>query len=56
MWSPQRRYTQEELEMGDKKVQEMLEAGIVQEIETTNPHASAITMPMKRAPDGSWTD
>eukprot|EP00775_Hariotina_reticulata_P001951 gene1951-biopygen3449 len=34
----------------------MVQAGIVIEIETTNPYASAVTLPMKRAPDGSWTD
>ena len=56
MWSPQRRYTPEELEIGDSKVREMLEAAIIREVPTTNRHASAITMPMKRAPDGSWSD
>jgi hypothetical protein len=56
MWSPQRRYTPDELTLGDSKVQEMLEADIIVEVPTTNRHASAVTMPMKRAPDGSWTD
>ncbi len=56
MWSPQRHYTEEELAFGDAKVQEMLQAKIVEEIPTTNPHASAVTLPMKRAPDGSWSD
>jgi hypothetical protein len=56
MWSPPRRYTEEEVKFAREKVQEMLDAGIVKEIPTTCPHASAITLPMKRAPDGSWTD
>eukprot|EP00878_Enallax_costatus_P000909 GHUV01001039.1.p1 GENE.GHUV01001039.1~~GHUV01001039.1.p1 ORF type:complete len:2125 (+),score=442.77 GHUV01001039.1:122-6376(+) len=56
MWSPPRQYTEKELDFGDTKVKEMLEAGIVVEIPTTNPHAARITLPMKRAPDGSWTD
>ena len=56
MWSPQRRYTEEELAFGDEKMKEMLDAGVVVEIPTTNPHASAVTLPMKRAADGSWTD
>jgi hypothetical protein len=56
MFSNQRQNTNEELSFGDEKVQEMLEAGIIVEIPTTNPYASCITLPMKRAPDGSWTD
>eukprot|EP00775_Hariotina_reticulata_P015122 gene15122-biopygen1480 len=56
MLASQRQYTEEELKFGDEKMQEMLEAGIVVEISTTNPVASCITLPMKRAPDGSWTD
>jgi len=56
MFSPQRQYSKEELLFGDEKVQEMLDAGVVKEISTTNPHASCVTLPMKRAPDGSWTD
>eukprot|EP00775_Hariotina_reticulata_P013865 gene13865-biopygen15796 len=56
MWQPQRHYTPEEHEVGDTKVAEMLEADIIAEVPTTNRHASAITLPMKRAPDGSWTD
>jgi hypothetical protein len=56
MWCPARHYTDKELEFGDEKVAEMLQAGICKEIPTDNPHASAITLPMKRAPDGSWTD
>jgi hypothetical protein len=56
MWSAPRRYTPEEQAIGDAKVEEMLAAGIVEEVPTTNRHASAITMPMKRAADGSWTE
>eukprot|EP00775_Hariotina_reticulata_P002674 gene2674-biopygen4244 len=56
MWSAPRRYTAEELAIGDAKVEEMLSAGIIQEVPTTDRHASAITLPMKRAADGSWTD
>ena len=56
MWQPQRQYTVDELAVGDEKVGEMLEAHIISEVPTTNRHASAITLPMKRAPDGSWTD
>lgn len=55
MFSPSRRYTEEELAFGDEKVQEML-AGVAREIASTNPHAAQITLPMKRASDGSWTD
>eukprot|EP00775_Hariotina_reticulata_P006347 gene6347-biopygen8143 len=56
MFSPPRQYTEEELQFGDEKVTEMLNASVVKEIPTTNSHASCITLPMKRAPDGSWTD
>lgn len=56
MWSPSRRYTEEEYAFGDEKMKEMLDAGVVKEIPSTNPHAAQITLPMKRAPDGSWTD
>jgi site-specific DNA-cytosine methylase len=56
MWEPPRRHTEEEYAFGDEKVKEMYEAGIIKELPTTNPHAANITLPMKRAPDGSWTD
>jgi len=56
MRQSQRQYTAEELEVGDSKVKEMQEAGIIEEVPTTNKHSSAITLPMKRAPDGSWSD
>eukprot|EP00775_Hariotina_reticulata_P005639 gene5639-biopygen7440 len=55
-WILMRHYTPEEHEVGDTKVAEMLEADIIAEVPTTNRHASAITLPMQRAPDGSWTD
>lgn len=56
MWQPARRYSDEEYKLGDSKVEEMLQAGIISEVPTTVRHASAVTLPMKRAPDGSWTD
>jgi len=56
MWQGQRQYSDLEEQIGHKKVSEMLAAGIIREVPTTNLHASAVTMPMKRAPDGSWTD
>jgi len=56
MWQGQRQYSDVEMQIGDKKVAEMLSAGIIREVPTTNLHASAVTMPMKRAPDGSWSD
>lgn len=56
MWQPQRQYTDEELAIGDTKVKEMLEADIVFKLPTTNPHAAAVMLPLKRAPDGSFTD
>mgnify|MGYP001810788785 CR=1 FL=1 len=56
MWQAPRQYTDEELSVGDSKVQEMLEGDIIYEVPTTVRHASAPTLPMKRAPDGSWTD
>jgi hypothetical protein len=56
MWSPPRTFTPEENTFGDGKVNEMLDANISVELPTTNKHASAVTLPMKRAPDGSWSD
>jgi site-specific DNA-cytosine methylase/transposase-like protein len=56
MWCPPRQYTETELKFGEEKMTEMIKAGIVVEVPTTNRHASALTFPMKRAPDGSWTD
>jgi len=56
MWSPPRHYTEVELQFGDEKVQEMLSTGIIKEIDTKNPCASGVVLPMKRAPDGSWSD
>eukprot|EP00775_Hariotina_reticulata_P003475 gene3475-biopygen5169 len=56
MFAKQRQYTTEEFEFGDDKLKEMLQPGIVVEIPTTNPYVSCITLPLKRAPDGSWTD
>ena len=57
VWSPPRRYSPLEMDIGNEKVAEMLEAGIISEIPTLNAkHASAVTMPAKKAPDGSWSD
>jgi hypothetical protein len=57
IWSPPRRFSPLEMEIGREKVGEMLEAGIVSEISTLNAkHASGVTMPAKKAPDGSWSD
>lgn len=57
IWSPPRRYSPLELEMGREKVAEMLEAGIISRIDTLNArHCSAVTMPAKKAPDGTWSD
>lgn len=57
MFSPARKYTEPELALGDKKVGEMMEAGIIYEVPTLGVrHAQAPTMPLKRLPDGSWGD
>jgi hypothetical protein len=56
MWQPPRQYIDDQLAVGDQKVAEMLAANIIFEVPTTARHASAVTLPMKRAPDGSWTD
>jgi len=52
MWSPQRSYTPDGKTFGTGKVKEMVDSGISIEIPTTNKHASAVTLPMKRAPAG----
>jgi hypothetical protein len=56
MWTPPRWFTPEQQKIGDAKVQELLVNGIVHEVPTTHPFVSEVTMPRKRAPDGSWTD
>lgn len=56
MWEPPRQHHGEELTVGDEKVGELLEAGFIQEAPTNNPHAYNLTFPLKRAPDGSWSD
>jgi len=50
-----RRFSPDEKALGQAKVDEMLDAGIVREVDSKVQYSSA-TMPMKRAPDGSWTD
>lgn len=56
MWMPQRQYTDEEYAVGDGKLAEMMSASIVEEVPTTTPHSAAVSLPMKRLPDGSWGD
>eukprot|EP00775_Hariotina_reticulata_P015177 gene15177-biopygen2069 len=56
MFAKQCQYTAEEFEFGDGKVKEMLQSGIVVEVPTTNQYVSCITLPLKGAPDGSWTN
>ena len=57
IWSPPRPFSPLEMQIGHEKVSEMLEAGIISEISTLNAkHASAVTMPAKKAPDGTWSD
>lgn len=56
MYEPPRHFHGEELRIGDEKVQELLDAGFIVDIKSTNPHAYNLTFPLKRAPDGSWTD
>lgn len=57
IWSPPRRFSPLEMQIGREKVGEMLGAGIISEIPTLAArHASAITMPAKKAPDGTWSD
>ncbi|KAF6249414.1 hypothetical protein COO60DRAFT_1581207 [Scenedesmus sp. NREL 46B-D3] len=55
VWSSDRNFSPLEKQIGREKVAEMLQAGIVEEAATLNArYASAVTMPAKRAPDGSW--
>jgi len=57
VWSAPRRFSPLEMEIGREKVQEMLEGGVISEISTLNAkHASAVTMPAKKDPNGAWTD
>jgi hypothetical protein len=57
VWSSDRNFSPLEKQIGREKVSEMLQAGIAEEADTLNAHyASAVTMPAKRAPDGSWSD
>jgi hypothetical protein len=52
-----RNFSPLEKQIGREKVTEMLNAGIVVEVSTLNVrYACAVTMPAKRAPDGSWSD
>eukprot|EP00882_Tetradesmus_deserticola_P002735 GHRQ01002908.1.p1 GENE.GHRQ01002908.1~~GHRQ01002908.1.p1 ORF type:complete len:1949 (-),score=411.99 GHRQ01002908.1:1876-7140(-) len=57
VWSSDRNFSPLEKQIGRDKVSEMLQAGIIEEAATLNAqYASAVTMPAKRAPDGSWSD
>ena len=56
VWSPPRRYSPVENQIGDEKVAELLGAGIIAEVPTTNPYASAPTMPVKKDENGNFTD
>jgi hypothetical protein len=57
VWSSDRNFSPLEKQIGREKVSEMLQAGIAEEADTLNArYASAVTMPAKRAPDGSWSD
>ena len=56
MFQTSRNFTDVELQFGDEKVKEMLEAGILRKLPTTNPHALNITLPLKRDPQGRWPD
>ncbi|KAF6242225.1 hypothetical protein COO60DRAFT_1606168, partial [Scenedesmus sp. NREL 46B-D3] len=57
VWSRDRNFSPLEIGIGREKVAEMLEAGVVVEASTLNArYASAVTMPAKRAPDGTWSD
>lgn len=56
IWSPPRNYSPAEREFGDKYVDDLLEAGILEEIPTDSRYASAVTLPAKKGPDGHFTD
>lgn len=56
MWSAPRWFTPDQLDIGDAKVKELIDNNIAYEVPTTHPFVSEVTMPRKRAPDGSWTD
>lgn len=57
IWTPERKHSPLELQIGDEKVGEMLAAGIISQISTLGAkYASAVTMPAKKAPDGTWSD
>ncbi|KAJ9526765.1 hypothetical protein QJQ45_017485, partial [Haematococcus lacustris] len=51
-----RRYSDLELQVTDKKVKELEEAGIIQPVTGPCDYASAPTLPMKKDAQGQWTD
>jgi hypothetical protein len=56
IWSPPRNYSPAEKEFGDKYADDLLQAGILEEIPTDSRYASAVTLPAKKGPDGRFTD
>jgi hypothetical protein len=57
IWSNDRNFSPLEIQTGREKVSEMHGATIVEEADTLYAqYASAVTMPAKRAPDGTWCD
>ncbi len=57
MYQPPRNFHGEELKVGDEKVAELREADFIFKREgSANQHAYNLTFPLKRAPDGSWSD
>jgi hypothetical protein len=56
-WSSDRNFSPLEKQIGREKVAEMYEAGVCERAPTQGArYASAVTMPVKRAPDGAWSD
>ncbi|KAF6249762.1 hypothetical protein COO60DRAFT_1579417, partial [Scenedesmus sp. NREL 46B-D3] len=57
IWSNDRNFSPLEKQKGREKVSEMHQAGIIEKASTLDArYASAVTMPAKRAPDGTWCD
>jgi Reverse transcriptase (RNA-dependent DNA polymerase). len=52
---PRRNYSQEELKIMDEKTDELIAAGVVQEVKYSK-YACNPVLAAKRAPDGSWSD
>lgn len=57
IWMPERKHSPIEKQIGSEKEQEMYEAGIIFKLSTLGAkYASAVTMPAKKAPEGTWSD